>query len=61
MHRLRAPFDKLLIKDAVWKWLRECQQSLDEVKSILQTELLLTHFDPQHTIKVAADASSYGI
>lgn len=61
MRELRAPFDKLLVKDVKWSWSTECQRSFNEAKQVLQSDLLLTHFDPKNTIKVAADASSYGI
>lgn len=53
--------DKLLTKNAVWSWTAECQHSFDRAKAILQSDLLLTYFDPQLDIKVAADASNYGI
>lgn len=58
---LRAPFDKLLTKDAKFVWSDDCQQSFEEVKALLQSDLLLTHFDPTQEIRVAADASSYGL
>lgn len=61
MRELRAPLDKMLIKDVKWNWTKECQLAFEKAKSTLQSDLLLTHFDPQHIIKVAADASSYGI
>lgn len=61
MRFLRAPLDRLLTKNVVWSWSSECQHSFDRAKEILQSDLLLTHFDPQLEIKVAADASNYGI
>ena len=61
MRELRSPFDKLLTKDTKFSWSKECQQSFIKVKQILQSDLLLTHFDPQLEIKVAADASQYGL
>lgn len=39
----------------------ECQQSFDKFKSILQSDLMLTHYDPKHEIIVAGDASNTGI
>lgn len=61
MRELRAPFDLLLKKNCDFYWSQHCQQSFVKVKDILQSELLLTHFDPALTIKVAADASQYGL
>lgn len=61
MRELRTPFDKLLVKDVPWQWSDECQKSFQKVKQVLQSDLLLTHFDPRFEIKVAADASSYGL
>ncbi|XP_055604705.1 uncharacterized protein K02A2.6-like [Uranotaenia lowii] len=57
---LRAPLDRLLKKDASWEWTPECQSSFDRFKSILQSDLLLTHFDPRKEIIVAGDASKHG-
>ncbi|EGT49549.1 hypothetical protein CAEBREN_25644 [Caenorhabditis brenneri] len=58
---LRPPLDALTKKDAEYKWTHECQKSFDRIKEILQSDLLLTHFDPNLPIIVAADASQYGV
>ncbi|CAH8430770.1 unnamed protein product [Dicrocoelium dendriticum] len=61
MHRLRGPLNELLVKDRKFVWSPECQAAFDNVKSILCSDLLLTHFNPELEIVVAADASDYGI
>lgn len=61
MRSLRAPLDKLLCKDVKFEWTNECRNSFNRAKEILQSDLLLTHFDPTADIKVAADASEEGL
>ncbi|XP_055632607.1 uncharacterized protein K02A2.6-like [Toxorhynchites rutilus septentrionalis] len=61
MHELRHPLDKLLKKDTKWKWDSDCQKSFLRFKQVLQSDMLLTHYDPKLPIIVAADASSTGI
>nr|CDJ93989.1 RNA-directed DNA polymerase (reverse transcriptase) and Integrase domain containing protein [Haemonchus contortus] len=61
LHNLRAPLDALTNKDVVYTWTPECQSSFDKIKAILSSDLLLTYFDPNLPIIVAADASNYGI
>lgn len=61
MHELRHPLNELLKKDAEWSWTPECQRSFDEFKKILQSDLLLTHYNPALELIVAGDASNSGI
>ncbi|KAG5442165.1 hypothetical protein CSKR_203913 [Clonorchis sinensis] len=44
MRCLREPFNQLLTKGCRWDWSRDCQLALEEVKRLLQSELLLMHF-----------------
>ncbi|XP_058449309.1 uncharacterized protein K02A2.6-like [Malaya genurostris] len=61
MHQLRRPLDQLLKKDMKWNWSEECQNSFDRFKELLNSDLMLTHYNPSLEIVVAADASSTGI
>ncbi|XP_055590265.1 uncharacterized protein K02A2.6-like [Uranotaenia lowii] len=61
MHQLRHPLDKLLKKDAKFIWTQECQRAFSNIKRILQSNLLLTHYNPEHDIIVAGEASKTGI
>jgi len=61
MHVLRRPLDQLLKKDSKWNWNHSCQESFERFKQILQSNLLLTHFNPQYNIIVTADASQNDI
>ncbi|EGT45549.1 hypothetical protein CAEBREN_25839 [Caenorhabditis brenneri] len=61
LFRLRPPLDALTKKDTPFKWSRDCQHAFDKIKEALQSDLLLTHFDPTKPIIVAADASKDGI
>lgn len=61
MRSLRAPLDKLLCKDVKFVWSEECRESFNKAKAILLSDLLLVHYDPKVPIKVAADASIYGL
>uniref|UniRef100_A0A914WIF7 RNA-directed DNA polymerase n=1 Tax=Plectus sambesii TaxID=2011161 RepID=A0A914WIF7_9BILA len=61
MRHIRAPLDELLKKDAEWVWTPERQEAVDRAKQVLQSDLLLTHFDPNVDMVVAGDASNYGI
>uniref|UniRef100_A0A5S6Q443 RNA-directed DNA polymerase n=1 Tax=Trichuris muris TaxID=70415 RepID=A0A5S6Q443_TRIMR len=61
MRNLRAPLDNLLKKETTFVWSTTCQAAFDKAKLILQSNLLLTHFDPTVDVVVAADASNNGL
>lgn len=61
MSTIRGPIDRLMCKDVPFEWDQDCEQAFLKFKEILQSDLLLTHYDPQLPITVASDASSTGI
>ncbi|XP_055634261.1 uncharacterized protein K02A2.6-like [Toxorhynchites rutilus septentrionalis] len=61
MHQLRHPFDSLLKKDTKFDWSKECQHAFQNIKKVLHSGLLLTHYNPEQEIIVAGDASKTGI
>lgn len=61
MRDLRYPLDQLLCKDVKFEWSNECRKAFNRAKQILQSDLLLTHYDPNLDLIVAADASLHGI
>ena len=44
-----------------WKWLTECQETFEYAKSQLTSAPVLAHYDVKRKIKLAADASAYGL
>ncbi|XP_055632916.1 uncharacterized protein K02A2.6-like [Toxorhynchites rutilus septentrionalis] len=61
MHQLRHPLDNLLKKDTKFDWSKKCQHAFQNIKKVLQSGLLLTHYNPEQEIIVAGDASKTGI
>ena len=56
-----APLYKLLEKDNKWAWTEECDTAFKTCKALLTSEAVLVHYDTQKPIKLACDASSYGL
>ena len=55
------PLHHLLHKGQQWKWDQSCKDAFRKVKERVTSEQVLTHYDPEKPIKLACDASSYGI
>ena len=53
--------NQLLVKGIPWNWSSECEAAFCQLKSMLSSDLLLTHYDPKLQLVVAADASAYGV
>ncbi|XP_055527930.1 uncharacterized protein K02A2.6-like [Wyeomyia smithii] len=61
MRTLRQPLDELLKESTSFQWTDTQQRSFDRFKEILQSPLMLTHYNPRLQIIVSADASNVGI
>lgn len=57
----RGPLDNLLKKHEKFEWEPEHDQAFKEIKAILASDLVLTHFDPKKKIILATDASQYAM
>ena len=55
------PLTDLLQKDQKWSWPEECSQAVNAAKQLLTTSNVLIHYDPTFPLKLAADASQYGL
>ena len=60
LHQIKVPLNKLLTEDIKWTWPVDWKQSFEKIKASLNSDVLLTYFDPTQKIVVAADASSHG-
>ncbi|XP_059397972.1 uncharacterized protein K02A2.6-like [Carassius carassius] len=55
------PLNVLLCKGKRWQWSAECDAAFKKAKEQLVSQNVLTHYDPQNAIRLACDASPYGI
>jgi len=58
---LLHPLNHLLRKDATWNWTTECAKAFQKAKKTLISSQVLAHYNPGLPIKMAADASAYGV
>ena len=58
---LLAPLNALLCQESSWKWSAACQTAFEDAKSALLSSTVLAHYDVTLPLKLAADASAYGI
>ena len=56
-----APLYKLLKHDEPWKWTEGQSQAFKQSKELILSSQVLVHFDPKLPIRLACDASDYGI
>lgn len=61
IHRIRRPLDDLLKKGNKFVWTGACQEAFENIKNVLQSDLLLTHYNPALELIVAGDASKTGV
>ena len=54
------PLNNILCKTKKWNWIEACK-SFNWAKQAIASSKILVHYDPKLPIKVAADASAYGI
>ena len=55
------PLNQLLRKDRQWDWTEECSHAFQSAKEQLTSSTVLAHYDPSLPMKLAADASAYGV
>ena len=55
------PLHQLLKNDTPWEWDDGCERSFEEVKKQLASKNILVPYDPNLPIRLASDASAYGV
>lgn len=55
------PLNELLQVKRKWKWSKDCTVAFQKAKELLTTSNVLIHYDPTLPVRMAADASAYGI
>ncbi|XP_039519644.1 uncharacterized protein K02A2.6-like [Pimephales promelas] len=58
---LLKPLHQLLCRNQSWKWTQQCETTFQEAKKALVKSGVLTHFNPKLPLKLACDASPYGV
>ena len=62
MATLVHPLNRLLLENAPWKWSIQCLETFRKLwKDLLKSALLLAHYDPAKPVRLAVDASSFGL
>ena len=58
---LLHPLNNLLKTGCKWTWIPECTRAYKASKKLLVTAPVLAHYDPALPMKMAGDASAYGL
>ena len=56
-----APLHTLLQKNVQWEWTKDFKEALEACKEGLTSDSLLVHYDLNRELRLACDASSYGL
>ena len=56
-----GPLNELLQNNWKWKWTSKCDESFAKVKELITSEQVLCHYNTNLPIRLATDASPYGI
>jgi hypothetical protein len=52
---------ELLEKDRKLVWNERCNRAFLKVKDMITSDIVLTHYDPNLPVRLACDASPYGL
>ena len=55
------PLNQLLHKDKKWQWSPDCKTAFAKLQTALSSSPVLVHYDPNSPLKLACDASAYGV
>ena len=58
---LLDPLNQLLQHNVKWKWTEQCTSAFEQAKKELVSAKVLAYYDPDLPMKMAADASAYGV
>ena len=61
MSTLVHQLNRLLMFDAPWAWTETCQEAFKKLKELLLNSPLLAHYDPNKPVRLAVEASSFGL
>lgn len=58
---IEGPLNELLQGEKTWEWTDACDESFRKVKELITSEQVLCHYDTKQPVKLACDASPYGL
>ena len=58
---LLHPINQLMKSGRNWNWSSECEQAFAQAKKLLSSAEVLAHYNPSLPLRLATDASAYGI
>ena len=61
MATLVHPLNGFLAKNIPWQWTKQYEEACLKLKRIFQSVPLLAQYDPKKAVRLAVDASSFGL